>query len=174
MELKNGRTERGFGLIEFRDQKNVECSIQQSSLATDECIWFGCDNADPHYFDPGTDEPWKKLEVPRDTVMNTRMHLNREQVAELIPVLQRFADSGELPIECVVGGEAESQSLLLPEKDELFDQAVEIVRTANRASTTLLQEKLLIGYVKSRKLIDQLEAHGIISPKDGAKPRKVL
>lgn len=61
-----------------------------------------------------------------------------------------------------------------PEKDELFYLAVKIVRTFKRVSPTLLQEKLQCTYVKSVQLIDQLEAHGIISPKDGAKPRKVL
>jgi len=61
-----------------------------------------------------------------------------------------------------------------PAKDPLFDEALAAVRTEGRASTSLLQRKLNIGYVKSSILMDQLEAHGIIGPKDGAKPRKVL
>lgn len=61
-----------------------------------------------------------------------------------------------------------------PQKDELFDEAVRIVREAGRVSPSLLQQKLKCTYVKSALLMDQLEAHGIIGPKDGAKPRKVL
>ena len=73
-------------------------------------------------------------------------------------------------------GEAEIAAGLdaLFEKDPLFDEAVEAVRTHRRASTGLLQRVLGIGYVKSSTLIDQLELAGIISPKDGVKPRKVL
>lgn len=94
MKLKKSKTGRGFGLIEFIDEKGVECSIQESSLATDECIWIGCDDADPRHFVPGAKEPWPKVELPKDAVMNTRMHLNRKQVKALLPILKRFVEKG--------------------------------------------------------------------------------
>ena len=62
----------------------------------------------------------------------------------------------------------------VPEKDELFDLAVDVVRNQKRVSTGLLIRALSITYIKATLLIDPLEAHGIIGPKDGAKPRKVL
>jgi S-DNA-T family DNA segregation ATPase FtsK/SpoIIIE len=60
------------------------------------------------------------------------------------------------------------------EVDELFDEAVEIVVTNKKASTSLLQRKLSIGYARAAKIIDQLQDHGIVSAPDGNKPRDVL
>jgi hypothetical protein len=97
--MKKTITPRGFGLIEFKDSKGVECSIQQSSIATEEAIWFGCDDADPQIFIPNGNPSWRKLEKPaeaQDWIFNARMHLTRKQVEKLIPVLQKFVDYGEL------------------------------------------------------------------------------
>lgn len=98
--MKKEITQRGFEIIEFKDSKGVECSIQQSSSATEEAIWFGCNDADPQYFVPLGNPSWRKLEKPseaRDWVFNTRMHLTREQVAELLPILKHFSETGGLP-----------------------------------------------------------------------------
>jgi S-DNA-T family DNA segregation ATPase FtsK/SpoIIIE len=61
-----------------------------------------------------------------------------------------------------------------PPKDELFDKAVEVVRTHQRASITLLQRRLRVGYARAARLIDLLEAEGIIGPEEGSKGRQVL
>lgn len=58
--------------------------------------------------------------------------------------------------------------------DEMFDQAVEIVSIAGKASASLLQRKLSIGYARAARIIDELEENGIIGPADGQKPREVL
>jgi DNA segregation ATPase FtsK/SpoIIIE, S-DNA-T family len=58
--------------------------------------------------------------------------------------------------------------------DELFDQAVEIVTMAGKASASLLQRKLSIGYARAARIIDELEQNGIVGPGDGSKPRDVL
>ena len=95
--MKKSKTNRGFGLIEFKDEKGVPCSIQMSSIATDECIWIGCDDADPQIFIPHGNPSWRKLEKPaaaQDWIFNTRMHLNRKQVAKIIPILQKFVETG--------------------------------------------------------------------------------
>ncbi|HSX25579.1 MAG TPA: DNA translocase FtsK, partial [Chlamydiales bacterium] len=59
-------------------------------------------------------------------------------------------------------------------KDTLYDQALTIVVSSKSASTTFLQRKLKIGYARAASLMDELEANGIISPQDGAKPRRVI
>ena len=60
-------------------------------------------------------------------------------------------------------------------RDALYDKAIEIVQTKNRASISMLQKHLRIGYTRSAKLIDDLEESGIIGPaKSGAKQRDVL
>lgn len=58
--------------------------------------------------------------------------------------------------------------------DELFDQAVEIVRDAGQASASLLQRRLGIGFNRGARLIEQMERHGIVGPQRGQKPREVL
>lgn len=59
-------------------------------------------------------------------------------------------------------------------KDSLYDQALSIVVSTKNASTTYLQRKLKIGYARAAGLMDELEENGVISPADGAKPRRVL
>jgi S-DNA-T family DNA segregation ATPase FtsK/SpoIIIE len=58
--------------------------------------------------------------------------------------------------------------------DSFFDDAVRVVCQYDKASASLLQRKLSIGYSRAAKILDQLEEHGIIGPAEGSKPRDVL
>jgi S-DNA-T family DNA segregation ATPase FtsK/SpoIIIE len=58
--------------------------------------------------------------------------------------------------------------------DELFDQAVQIVLEAKQASVSLLQRRMRIGYTRAARLIDSMEAKGVVGPYEGSKPREVL
>ncbi|MBZ0292829.1 MAG: hypothetical protein K8L99_09740 [Anaerolineae bacterium] len=61
------------------------------------------------------------------------------------------------------------------DRDELYDQAVEMVRRLNKASVSLLQRRLRIGYTRAARLIDMMEEEGIVGPaQEGSKPREVL
>jgi S-DNA-T family DNA segregation ATPase FtsK/SpoIIIE len=60
------------------------------------------------------------------------------------------------------------------EDDSAWKEAVEVVVASGKASTSLLQRKLRIGYGRASRLIDMMEEQGIIGPADGAKPRQVL
>ncbi|MED1798373.1 FtsK/SpoIIIE family DNA translocase [Brevibacillus porteri] len=57
--------------------------------------------------------------------------------------------------------------------DELYDQAVQIVSEAQTASASLLQRRLRVGYTRAARLIDMMEAQGIVGPYEGSKPREV-
>ena len=60
-------------------------------------------------------------------------------------------------------------------KDDLYRQAVEEVRKSGKASISLLQRRLRIGYSRAARLIDQMEADGIIGPEQGgSRGRDVL
>jgi hypothetical protein len=98
-------TNRGFALGEFKDQYGAKCSIQKSSVATKDCIWLGVDDPDPKImasqaaeFGVKTSEKtgWVSYPIPDEVLINTRMHLSREDVKRLLPLLQRFAETGEL------------------------------------------------------------------------------
>jgi S-DNA-T family DNA segregation ATPase FtsK/SpoIIIE len=58
--------------------------------------------------------------------------------------------------------------------DDMMKDAVDVVASAGKASTSLLQRKLRIGYGRASRLMDIMEEKGIIGPADGAKPRQVL
>lgn len=60
------------------------------------------------------------------------------------------------------------------ERDELFDEAVRVVCQYDRASASLLQRRLSLGYARAARILDQLEASGVVSPAEGSKPRDVL
>lgn len=59
-------------------------------------------------------------------------------------------------------------------KDFLFEESVRVVCQYDRASASLLQRRLSIGYARAARILDQLEAEGIVGPGEGAKPRDVL
>ncbi|MCI3919486.1 DNA translocase FtsK [Paenibacillus sp. TRM 82003] len=75
---------------------------------------------------------------------------------ELVPEVQEAEDGGD------------------DQLDELFDQAVGIVVEAKQASVSLLQRRMRIGYTRAARLIDQMEAKGIVGAYEGSKPREVL
>ncbi len=60
------------------------------------------------------------------------------------------------------------------EDDELLKEAIRIVVDIGQASTSLLQRRLRIGYNRAARIIDQMEERGVISSRDGSKPRQVL
>lgn len=80
MKMKMTTTQRGFSYAEFTDLYGAKCSIQKSSLATDDAIWLGAQT--------GTHVDGQCL---------ARMHLSRDMAQMLIPLLQHFVDTGELP-----------------------------------------------------------------------------
>lgn len=93
MKLKIKTTERGFGVVEFKDRYGVDCNIQKSSLATEDAIWFGAKEIGVKK-DMGTNG-FKDIDTS-GCIANNRMHLTRKQVKKLLPILKHFAKTGEL------------------------------------------------------------------------------
>ena len=58
--------------------------------------------------------------------------------------------------------------------DEMLPQAIEVILEANQASTSLLQRRLKLGYARAARIVDQMEARGIVGPSEGSKPRQIL
>ena len=58
--------------------------------------------------------------------------------------------------------------------DELVEQAIQVIAETRKASATLLQRKLGVGFARAARIMDQLEERGIIGPQDGAKPRDIF
>ena len=58
--------------------------------------------------------------------------------------------------------------------DALVEQAIQVISQTRKASATLLQRKLGIGFARAARIMDILEERGIIGPQDGAKPRDIF
>ncbi len=58
--------------------------------------------------------------------------------------------------------------------DDMFDEAVQVVTEAQKASASLLQRRLKVGYARAARLLDLMEEKGLIGPGEGAKPREVF
>ena len=76
--------------------------------------------------------------------------------------------------EIVKGVEEEKGQGETPSHDELFPEAKELVTRRGKASTSLLQRRLAIGYNRAARIMDQLEKAGIVGSPRGSKPREVL
>ncbi len=72
------------------------------------------------------------------------------------------------------GGGAQSGGSDESDGDEMLPAAIECVVEAGIASTSLLQRKLKLGYARAARIVDELEARGIVGPFEGSKPRTVL
>jgi S-DNA-T family DNA segregation ATPase FtsK/SpoIIIE len=58
--------------------------------------------------------------------------------------------------------------------DELFKEAVGVLKSTRRASTSMLQRRLRIGYNRAARIMELMEDRGIVGPENGAQPREIL
>lgn len=97
-----------------------------------------------------------------------------EKICDFIGSQQAYPDAYLLPEFVDEKGEGNGNIDDPSERDSLFGQAAEIVVTTQQGSTSLLQRRLKLGYNRAGRIIDQLEAAGIIGPFGGSKAREVL
>lgn len=92
--MKKDKTSRGFSFISFKDSYGINCSLQKSS-SIESKIWLGCDEANMRALIPG--KGWTRIDITNlETVSDTRMHLNRKQVLNLLPYLIKFVITGSI------------------------------------------------------------------------------
>lgn len=118
------------------------------------------------------------LYVPPDRPLPTRIqgtYVTNEEIKALIDFLKKSNDGDvkyqEEVTEKYISGENGGGSL---ERDPEFEDAVNVVIAAGRASTSFLQRKMSLGYNKAARIMDQLETAGVVGPAEGAKPRSIL
>ena len=98
-----------------------------------------------------------------------------EEITQYIGKQQGYSHAFELP-EFVGdgGGDDKVGSVDLSDKDPLFEEAARLIVVHQQGSTSLIQRKFSIGYNRAGRLMDQLEAAGIVGGTQGSKPREVL
>jgi len=82
---------------------------------------------------------------------------------ELAVDLEKTLEAPETEFEGFYGGE-----------DPLYEEAKRVVIEARKASASLLQRRLRVGYARAARLIDMLEERGVVGPGEGAKPREII
>lgn len=95
MKLKPAN-DRGFLRGEFKDRYGAKCSLQESSLATEACIWLGVNEPEIKIMGP---RGWEDVPIPPGALRSGRMHLTQRMVADLLPALKHFVKTGYLPKE---------------------------------------------------------------------------
>ena len=98
-----------------------------------------------------------------------------EQIVNYISGQAGYATAFLLPEYVGEGGEDKAPgSVDLSDRDPLFDEAARLIVIQQQGSTSLIQRKFAIGYNRAGRLMDQLEAAGIVGPFEGSKARQVL
>ncbi len=93
-----------------------------------------------------------KNQMPEEEILEN--HLSED--------LEKTLEAPESDLEYLYGGD-----------DPLYEEAKKVVLSAKKASSSLLQRRLRIGYARAARLIDMLEERGVVGPGEGAKPREV-
>ncbi|MDP7107373.1 MAG: DNA translocase FtsK, partial [Roseibacillus sp.] len=86
---------------------------------------------------------------------------------------QRFEESVQASIEGGGGGEDGEEDEVSDADEEILQKCLEVIMQEQKASTSLLQRRLRLGYTRAARMVDILEQRGIVGPADGAKPREV-
>ncbi|MDG1743233.1 MAG: DNA translocase FtsK 4TM domain-containing protein [Polaribacter sp.] len=96
-----------------------------------------------------------------------------EKITDFIGSQKAYTEAYQLP-EYIDDESGTSIDIDISERDKLFKEAAEIIVIAQQGSASLLQRKLKLGYNRAGRLIDQLEAAGIVGGFEGSKARQVL
>jgi DNA segregation ATPase FtsK/SpoIIIE, S-DNA-T family len=121
------------------------------------------------------------LFVPPDQAKPTRIQgafVSDKEVRKLVDFLKSKNPAVEYTEEVIANPlvlkKAGAASMGGDGKDALFEEAIRSVCQYDRASASLLQRRLSIGYSRAARILDQLEAAGVVGPAEGSKPRDVL
>ena len=112
-------------------------------------------------------------------------YITEEEIKKVVSFITKNNESApeSIPLEGnggVHGGASEEgdsslfDDLAEGSDDELLEEAIKLVKKAQKASASLLQRRLKVGYARAARLLDMMEEQGIIGPGEGAKPREVF
>ena len=101
--------------------------------------------------------------VSEEEIEKINNHLRSQSEPDYVDEILNFADEKEV-----------GENINSTDKDELYNTALEIIKSEGKASTSFLQRKLQIGYNRAARIIDMMEAEGIVSKANHVGKREVL
>ena len=108
----------------------------------------------------------------------TRMQgafVSEQEVERVVACVKEYCEPEYIDDEIFVDDDDSfDNAVFSDDNDPLYDQALEIVTFAGKASASYVQRKLKIGYNRAARLIEEMEARGIVGPANGSKPREVI
>jgi S-DNA-T family DNA segregation ATPase FtsK/SpoIIIE len=147
--------------IAFRVPSKVDSRIIIDTVGADKLLGWG-----------------DMLFLPPNFPRLVRLHCSFISIPEVRRLVKHVKSQGtptyDTRILHVVKGDADHLVADDGEKDELYDKAVETVLQSGQASASHLQRRLKLGYARAARIVDQMEAEGLIGPSEGAKPREIL
>ncbi len=121
------------------------------------------------------------LYIPPDQAKPRRIQgtfVSDSETKEVIDYLKKHSEKPEYEEEVTETHSSSAPTSIegepLEDVDELFDDAVKLSVQHDKASASLFQRRLSIGYARAARILDQLQRAGIVTPPDGSKPRDVL
>ncbi|GEM_PF-2094423 len=99
-------------------------------------------------------------------------YLSEEEVLNVVEHLKK--DAAPQYLDDIVNEEEHMVEEDDVDKDDMYRQAIEIIRSTKKASASYLQRRLQIGYNRAARYIDMMEKEGVIGPQNGSKPREVF
>ena len=118
------------------------------------------------------------LYLPPGTSKYTRAQgvlVTEEEIHRLVEFVSKQAEPNfEKSIHDKLTSTSIPEEEVSDEDEELCTKCLEVIRQENRASTSMLQRRLKLGYTRAARVMDILEQRGIVGPKDGAKDREIL
>ncbi len=150
--------------IAFKVASKVDSRTILDSMGADHLIG----NGDMLFLPPGS----------ADMVRSQGAYVADEEIKNIVDFLKQNGppDIDEMFHQTVEAGTEEDggEGGLDEDQDKLMPQAIEVLRTTKRASTSMLQRRLKIGYNRAARIMEQLEDNGIVGPDNGSKPREIL
>nr|MBP6994466.1 DNA translocase FtsK [Candidatus Woesebacteria bacterium] len=151
--------------LAFNVASGVDSKVILDTVGAENLVGRG----DMFYSAPDTPRP-KRIQGPfvSEKELTDVVHFIRQNN----PLVQYTEEVTETPKDEFVGAVGGTNGG--GDTDPLFEQAVELIRGADKASSSLFQRRFKVGYARAARILDELESAGYVGPAEGSKPRTVL
>lgn len=151
--------------LAFNVASGVDSKVILDTVGAENLVGRG----DMFYSAPDTPRP-KRIQGP--FVSEKELGAVVQFIRQHNPLVQYTEEVTEAPKEDFVGGMGGTSNG--EDHDPLFNQAIDLIRGVDKASSSLFQRRFKVGYARAARILDELEAAGYVGPADGSKPRPVL